>query len=519
MVERSRSEYLIELKNIYKGLYDTNGITINKNIVVLNNVSFNVKRGEVHVLLGENGAGKSTLMKILSGAIHADSGEIFIEGKEEHLQNPHIAHMLGVGIVTQEFSLCPNRSVAQNVFLGREPRKKFLNLVDLTELKKEAQRILSMLKVDLDLNKLVGNLTTAQQQLVEIAKALSLNLKALILDEPTSSLADDQIIQLFKVIRNLKDQKVGIIYISHRLKEVLQIGDRITVLRDGQSVGTKDIKDVNFDEIVQMMIGRKISNMFQRVTKKVGETALEVKNLSKGNEFKNINIYVKCGEIVGLAGIIGAGRTELAQALFGVEKFDSGEVIIFKNVIKSSSPIKSINLRLGLLPEDRRSQGVIPLMSVAENMNLIAMNYIYKQLWVNKRNMLNNFIQYVKDFDMVVASSNQEARYLSGGNQQKLVLAKWLSAKSRIFIFDEPTRGIDVGAKANIYTLINELANQGAAIIIISSELPEIMGLSDRIYVMYKGRIVIEIENKTATEEEILSYSLGGYEMKRKKFQ
>ena len=509
-----RNDYLIELKSIHKGLYDTNGITINRNIIVLKDVNFNLRTGEVHVLLGENGAGKSTLMKILSGAIHADSGSIIIDGKEEHIQNPHIAQMLGVGVVTQEFSLCHNRTVAQNIFLGREPRIGFLNLVKSAQLIRDAKQILSTLRVNIDLTELVGNLSTSQQQLVEIAKALSLNPRILILDEPTSSLTNEQVLQLFKIIRTLKEQGVGIIYISHRLKEISEIGDRITVLRDGQTVATRHLKDTTSSEIVQMMIGRKISNIFDKVAKEIGDVALETRHLSRTNVFHDINVYVRCGEVVGLAGIMGAGRTELARAIFGVDRYDTGEVRIFGDSLRAGSPPKSIERNLGLIPEDRKSQGVLPLMSVNENMNLIAINYKNRRFWVNSNNMLANVAKYVNELAMVVASSDQEARYLSGGNQQKLVLAKWLSIDCRVLIFDEPTRGIDVGAKANIYALIAELARKGAAIIIISSELPEILGLADRIYVMYNGKIVKELDGKTATEEEILSYALsgGGYE-------
>ena len=505
-----RNEYLIELKNIHKGLYDTNGITINKDIIVLKDVNFNLRLGEVHVLLGENGAGKSTLMKILSGAIHADSGSIIINGKEEHIQNPHIAQMLGVGIVTQEFSLCHNRTVAQNILLGREPRIGFLNLVNSAQLIRDARQILSTLKVDLDLNERVSNLSTSRQQLVEIAKALSLNPKILILDEPTSSLTSEQVRQLFKIIRTLKEQGVGIIYISHRLKEISEVGDRITILRDGETVATKYIGEVNFAEIVQMMIGRKISNMFNKAARDIGDVALETRQLCKANVFYDININVRCGEVVGLAGIMGAGRTELARAIFGVDRYDAGEVEIFGSPLRLGSPSKSIEMNLGLIPEDRKSQGVLPLMSVNENMNLIAINYKSKRFVVSRRSMLENVAKFVDELGMVVASSDQEARYLSGGNQQKLVLAKWLSIDCRVLIFDEPTRGIDVGAKANIYGLIEELARKGAAIIIISSELPEILGLADRIYVMYNGRISKELDARVATEEEILSYALSG---------
>jgi ribose transport system ATP-binding protein len=511
-MEERRS--ILALQNITKGLYDISGRTINKNVIVLKSVNFDIRRGEVHVFLGENGAGKSTLMKILCGAVPADSGSIYYNGAEVNIDNPHIAHELGVGLVAQEFSLFPNLTVAQNIFLGREPVKGLWGAIDQTRLEKDAADQLAQLKIDIDIASYVRDLTIAQQQMVEIAKALSLNPKVLILDEPTSALADDQIEKLFNVIRTLTRKDVSIIYITHKLNEVLQIGDRVTVLRDGQTVGTEDVSHISdMDNIVQMMVGQKLENLFQRNSMSTGETALEVKNLHRKGVLDNINLHVHCGEIVGLAGIVGAGRTELARVIFGADKYDAGEIWVFGKPMKASSPIQSIIHGIGFLPEDRARQGIVPLCSVTENINHVVMLQLAWKGWISKRKRREVAAKYVKDLSIVVSSLQQEVRYLSGGNQQKVVLAKWLSAQSKIFIFDEPTRGIDVGVKAAIYALMDELTRRGAAILMISSELPEIIGMSDRIYVMHEGKIVAEMQRGEIHGEEILHYAMGGHDI------
>ncbi|GAK61725.1 ribose import ATP-binding protein RbsA 1 [Candidatus Vecturithrix granuli] len=511
-MEERRS--ILALKNITKGLYDISGKTINKNVIVLKSVNFDIRPGEVHVFLGENGAGKSTLMKILCGAVPADSGSIYYNGAEVSINNPHIAHELGVGLVAQEFSLFPNLTVAQNIFLGREPVKGRWGTIDQVKLAKDAAEQLARLKIEIDITSYVRDLTVAQQQMVEIAKALSLNPKVLILDEPTSALADDQVEQLFDVIRTLTQKGVSIIYITHKLNEVLEIGDRVTVLRDGQTVGTEEVAQISdMDNIVQMMVGQKLENLFQRSSIPPGEMAIEVKSLQRKGVLEDINLHVHCGEIVGLAGIVGAGRTELARAIFGADPYDAGEIRVFGKAMKASSPIQSITHGIGFLPEDRARQGIVPLCSVMENINHVVMLQLAWKGWIGKRRRRDVAAKYVQDLSIVVSSLQQDVRYLSGGNQQKVVLAKWLSARSKMFIFDEPTRGIDVGVKAAIYALMDELTRRGAAILMISSELPEIIGMSDRIYVMREGKIVAEMKRGAIHGEEILRYAMGGHDI------
>ena len=505
---------LLALQNITKGLYDVSGRTINKHVIVLKSVNFDIRPGEVHVFLGENGAGKSTLMKILCGAVPADSGSIYYNGAEVNIDNPHIAHELGVGLVAQEFSLFPNLTVAQNIFLGREPLKGLWGTIDQDRLQKDASEQLARLKIDIDITAYVKDLTVAQQQMVEIAKALSLYPKVLILDEPTSALADDQVEQLFTVIRTLIKKDVSIIYITHKLNEVLEIGDRVTVLRDGQTVGTEEVSHISdMDNIVQMMVGQKLENLFQRSSISPGEKALEVKNLHRKGVLNDINLHVLCGEIVGLAGIVGAGRTELARVIFGADTYDSGEIWVFGQPMKAASPIQSITHGIGFLPEDRARQGIVPLCSVMENINHVVMRQLAWKGWIGKRQRREVAAKSVSDLSIVVSSLQQEVRYLSGGNQQKVVLAKWLSARSKMFIFDEPTRGIDVGVKAAIYALMDELAKSGAAILMISSELPEIIGMSDRIYVMREGKIAAEMKRGEIHGEDILHYAMGGHDI------
>lgn len=506
-------ENVLELRGVTKGLYDISGRTINSEVSVLKSVNFEVRRGEVHILLGENGAGKSTLMKILCGAIPADSGQVLLKGQEVRVDQPRKAQELGVSLVAQEFSLCPNLNVSQSIFLGREPVKGLFQTVDTSQLNQAAQHYLSRLGVDIDPTARVKDLTVPQRQMVEIAKALSHNPEILVMDEPTAALADDQVERLFTVIRELKRQGVSIIYISHRLGELHQIGDRVTVLRDGQTVGTVNINETSVDALIEMMVGRTISDMFPRTPGNPGPMALEVINLERRGILHQINLNVRSGEIVGLAGIVGAGRSELARAIFGADPFDAGEIKVFGKSIKAGTPQSSIRQGIGLLPEDRQRQGIVPLVSVADNMVHVAMGKLAWHGWLGHGKRREVAKKYINQLDMAVSSTDQEARFLSGGTQQKLVLGKWLCAASRVFIFDEPTRGIDVGAKTAIHSLMNELANQGAAILMISSELPEILGMSDRIYVMNKGRVVAELKRGQTSSEEILGFAMGKHEL------
>ncbi len=500
----------MRLIGITKGLYDASGLTINKRTMVLENVSFDIREGEVHVLLGENGAGKSTLIKILCGAVPADHGQFEVRGNPTTVRNTREAQRLGIGLVAQELSLCPNLTVLQNISLGREPRSGWLGKIDSKMMKAEAIRRLERLQTVIDVGIEVQHLSIAQQQMVEIAKALSMEAKILILDEPTSALADDQVRKLFQVIRALVAEGVSIIYITHKLGEVFEIGNRVTVLRDGMTVGTKQVSEVDgVDELVRMMLGQKLDHVMRRTQAAKGEMALEVQHLGINGVLKDVSLSLRCGEIVGIAGIVGAGRTELVRAIFGADPFDSGSITVFGKPVRHAGPAEMIKLGVGLIPEDRKRQGVVPMCTVAENVSHVAMPTLARHGWLSRNVRRQAAQRYVTQLDMVVSSVDQEVRYLSGGNQQKVVLSKWLEARSRIFIFDEPTRGIDIGAKTAIYALMDELARHGAAILLISSELQEVVGLSDRMYVMRAGRIVRQIDREEASGEEILHYAMG----------
>jgi len=501
---------VLGLKSITKSLYDINGRSINRNIVVLNSVDFDVRKGEVHVLLGENGAGKSTLMKILCGAIPADSGHLEFDGARVSISNTHAAHRMGVRLVAQEFSLFPNLSVAANIFLGKELKDKFGSL-DFKAMENEARRQLARLEVDIDVRATVAELSVAQQQMVEIAKALSMDPQVLILDEPTSALADDQVAKLFAVLKSLTAKGMSIVYISHKLNEVFELGDRITVLRDGMTIGTAVVSELKgVDELVQMMVGQKLDTLFRRRPSSPGKPVLEVKGLSVQGVLENIDLTLHAGEIVGLAGIVGAGRTELARAIFGIDKIDGGQIFVDGQPVRKHGPQDMIRLGVGLIPEDRKRQGIIPLSSVAENICQIVMSKLAHRGFIGIGTRKRTAMVKVEELSISAASVNQEVRYLSGGNQQKVVLSKWLCAKPKVYIFDEPTRGIDVGAKAAIYALMDNIVQNGGAILMISSELQEVVGMSDRLYVMRKGRIVKHLLKEEFTGDTILRYAMAG---------
>jgi len=502
---------VLALKDITKSLYDVNGRTINKDIVVLDSVDFDVREGEVHVLLGENGAGKSTLMKILCGAIPSDGGTIEFRGERITVKNTQNAHSLGVRLVAQEFSLCPNLSVAMNIFLGKEIKKNAFGTLDFKSMEVEANRQLDRLKMKIDVRTPVCDLSVAQQQMVEIAKALSMDPQVLILDEPTSALADDQVKKLFLVLRDLTSKGMSIVYISHKLNEVFELGDRITVLRDGSTVGTAKVSELKgVDELVQMMVGQKLDTLFHRTAVEPGSTVLDAKGLAIAGVLEDINLHIRAGEIVGLAGIVGAGRTELARAIYGIDKIDSGEIRIDGKVVRKHNPVSMIRLGVGLIPEDRKRQGIVPMSPVSENVCHIVMDRLSSFGFIGHKTRKNIAGEKVKELNISVSSVNQEVRYLSGGNQQKVVLSKWLCAKPKLFIFDEPTRGIDVGAKAAIYALMDKIVHQGGAILMISSELQEVVGMSDRMYVMRKGKIVKELKKEEFSGDLILRYAMAG---------
>jgi len=477
-------------------------------VVALDDVHFDLRRGEVHVLLGENGAGKSTLVKILSGAYRKTSGQIRLGDKEMDIHNPHHAQELGISIIYQEFNLVPQLSTGENIFLGRE-QIHIPGLINQREIFASAQCILDDLGVEIEARKLVGELGVAQQQMVEVAKALSLEARILIMDEPTSALTEHEIVELFATIRRLKEKGVSVIYISHRLEELFEIGDRVTVLRDGKYVGTRNVSDVTTSVLINMMVNRELKAHFPKLKAALGEEVLRVSGLSIKGVLDDINLSVYRGEVLGIAGLLGSGRTELARSLFGVDKIDSGEIYIKGKRQRIKSPRRAINLGLGLLTEDRKSQGLIMILSTKDNICLPSVERFSRLGFVDTKEESQAATQYVRDLHIKTPSLHQQVMFLSGGNQQKVVISKWLCRQADILIFDEPTRGIDVGSKVEIYQLMNQLTARGAAIIMISSELPEILGMSDRIAVMNAGRIAEEFSAEDATQEKILQCALG----------
>jgi len=492
------SDTILELNHISKTF---------PGVVALDDVHFDLRKGEVHVLLGENGAGKSTLVKILSGAYQKTSGTILLNQQEIHIKNPKHSQELGISTIYQELNLVPHLSVGENIFLGREPANRF-GVVDFKKLFAKAQNILNDFGVLIDARSLVKDLGIAKQQMVEVAKALSLDASIVIMDEPTSALTEQEIEELFKIIKSLKANGISIIYISHRLEEIFEIGDRITVLRDGKWIGTKSIAEVTQSELIRMMVNRELKDKFPKQKAKRGNEVLRIENLSN-DHLKEISFSLCVGEVLGIGGLLGSGRTELARAIFGVDKIDSGKIFIKGQNYKIGSPRSSINSGIGYLTEDRKSQGLILNLSVKDNVCLPSINRFSKFGVMNSKKERATVEKYVKELHIKTPGLNQKIMYLSGGNQQKVVMSKWLCSNVDILIFDEPTRGIDVGSKVEIYQLMNRLTAEGVGILMISSELPEILGMSDRILVMHDGRITGEFLTEEATQEMILKCALG----------
>jgi len=494
-------------------LLEMSGITKRfPGVLALDEVRFDLESGEVHVLLGENGAGKSTLIKILSGVYQKNAGEILIDGQPVEIQNPHHAQKLGISTIYQELNLIPQLDIARNVFLGREPmRVPAIEWIDYGTMYRETRQILDKLGVDLNPRTIVRDLGVAQQQMVEFAKALSFESRIMIMDEPTAALTEQEIQELFAIIRNLQEQGVGIIYISHRLQELSQVGNRVTVLRDGAFMGTTNLSEVTVDELIAMMVGRDLDEKFPKVEVERGEEALRVEGLNQEGVLYDINLVAHRGEIIGIAGLMGAGRTEMAQTIFGITKPDSGRILIDGQEVTINSPRDAIEHGLAYLPEDRKGHGLVLLMSVANNIIMAGADSLSTGIIIKEREKTRAVDEYIRLLNIRTPSSKQQVQYLSGGNQQKVVLAKWLLSQAKIMMFDEPTRGVDVGAKVEVYQLMNELIKQGAAIIMISSELPEILAMSDRILVMREGSLVKEFPNpKEVTEELVLGYATGG---------
>ena len=472
-------------------------------VLALDDVSFNLNRGEVHCLLGENGAGKSTLMKILSGALKKDSGNILIEDKEVFYNTPSEALHLGIGIIYQDFKLIPELTAADNIFLGSEVVKKSFSFLDKKKMNELAQKAFNELGERIPVNIPVFKLSAAQRQMVEIAKALNRNIKILAMDEPTAPLTSSEIKNLFSVIQKLKSQGVGIIYISHRLEEVFEIGDRTTVLRDGKKISTVNVKDTSIKELIQLMVGRELAGEFPKHKAKTGEEILRLENVNCG-KLQDINLELNEGEILGIAGLVGAGRSELARVIFGADKIESGKISL--NGIKQNfkSPQDAINAGIALLTENRNLYGLFMERNIRENISISNLSPLMNGIFIDKvkeKKATGNFFNQLK---IKAPSLETKVENLSGGNRQKVVLARWIYTNSRVIIFDEPTAGIDVGVKYEIYHLINNLVENGIGIIIISSELLELIGISDRIIVMSEGRITGSLNKREFTQEKIL---------------
>ena len=473
-------------------------------VQALKNASLELRKGEVHALMGENGAGKSTLMKILTGIYPKDEGTIKYEGREIEYKNPKEAQDDGIVIVHQELSMMNHLTVAQNLFIGREMMNgKFIND---NKMNKEARKVFDLLNIDINPAETMDHLTVGKQQMVEIAKAISTEAKIIVFDEPTAALTEAESAELFKIIDDLKSKGIGIIYISHRMDEINKITDRVTVLRDGEYVGTLITKDSTKDDIINMMVGRVVYED-PKEKSNVAEDApvvLSVKNLNVGSTVKDVSFELKKGEILGFSGLMGAGRTEVARALFGADVKDSGQIFINGKEVEINTPQDAVKLGIGYLSEDRKRFGVIVEKSVAENSVLTCLEKFTNGLFINGKKVKDESQKYVEALKTRTPSTSQLVRNLSGGNQQKVVIAKWLICDSEILIFDEPTRGIDVGAKSEIYTLMNELVDQGKSIIMISSELTEILRMSDRVAVMCEGRKTGELSIEEATQEKIM---------------
>lgn len=505
-MSNTAGETVLEMDGISKAF---SGVT------VLDDVHFDLNKGEVHALIGENGAGKSTLMKILNGIYSKDAGEIKLDGKPVNLSNVHEAKANGISIIHQELSLVPEMTVAENVFLGRMPTTKMGFIDDKTPIKETAELLHKFGLDAISPTALIKDLSVAQQQMVEIMRALSTNARILVMDEPTASLTDQEIEKLFVFIEDLKIRGHSIIYISHRMEELYKVCSRCTVLRDGKYVGTVDLADTDYNSLVSMMVGREFEDFYPDYQGKHGKELLRVKNLNAGKQVQDIGFELYQGEILGFYGLMGSGRTETMRALFGVSDVDvtSGEIFIEGDKVEIKTPADAISAGLFLAPENRKEQGLVLMQDIKYNITLSVMDEFIKGVNVNNKKEDEIANQYYDMLDIRSSGLNQLTQNLSGGNQQKVVLSKSLATKPKVLILDEPTRGVDVGAKVAIYNTIAKLAEQGIGIIIISSEMPEVINMSTRIYIMREGKIMGSLEGDDISEEKIIKFSLGGQEV------
>ncbi|MFD2682533.1 sugar ABC transporter ATP-binding protein [Bacillus seohaeanensis] len=491
----------ITMQNIYKA-FGTNQ--------VLTGVDFELKGGEVHALMGENGAGKSTMMNVLTGLHSRDKGTITIDGKETYFANPKEAEKYGVTFIHQELNIWPEMTVLENMFIGKELRNSF-GLLKTAEMKALAKQQFDRLEVSIPLDRVAGSCSVGEQQMIEIAKALLTDAKVIIMDEPTAALTEKEISKLFEVISSLKKEGVSMVYISHRMEEIFTICDRITVMRDGKTVDTKPIPETNFDEVVKKMVGRELTDRFPKREAKPGETVLEVKGLTNKKSFHDISFSVRAGEIVGVSGLMGAGRTEIMRGIFGLDSIDRGEVLLSGKKISIKSPSQAVKLGIGFITEDRKDEGLVLDFSIKENIALPILSSFAPKGIINEKSEADFVHMLIQRLTVKTESAETRVGDLSGGNQQKVVIAKWIGISPKVLILDEPTRGVDVGAKREIYQLMNELTDRGVAIIMVSSELPEILGMSDRVLVVHEGKITGELKKEEATQEKIMTLATGGH--------
>ncbi|WP_053376489.1 sugar ABC transporter ATP-binding protein [Paenibacillus sp. FJAT-27812] len=493
---------LLQMKNICKSF---------PGVKALDNVRLDVQLGEVHALLGENGAGKSTLIKILGGVLIPDEGEIYFDGRKVEIKDVSFSESIGIGIIHQELCLAPNMTVAENIVLGREPSKGPFHLVNSKAITQFGQKILDQFGLDIDAGEYVSNLTVAQQQMVEIAKALSKDNRIIVMDEPTSSLTEKEVVKLLDTIRGLSQKGVSVIYISHRMEELFAIADKVTIIRDGNYIGTRSMKDTSYSELVQMMVGRELSEIYAKPIMQRGEKIFEVRNLWCGTRVKNISFSLHKGEILGFYGLVGSGRTELMRAIFGIDKLVSGEIYLNQDKISIQNPWEAIQAGIGFVPENRKEQGAVLIQSVSFNISLSVLGSLVKLFQVNRRQEDQLVDEYIAKLSIRTPSPEQKLMNLSGGNQQKAIISKWLAMKPSILILDEPTRGIDVGAKKEIYSIMSALAQSGVSIMMVSSELPEIINMSTRVITLNQGEISGELTMESEiTQENILTHATGG---------
>ena len=492
---------VVEMKNIHKSFF---------NVQVLKGVDFDLIPGEIHALMGENGAGKSTLMKILTGIHKSNSGEILYKGEIVEYHSPKEAEKAGIAVIHQELNIIPYLTVAENMFLGKELKRQPFGILKTKEMNEKTKENLNRLGIDIDPQKEAGELSVGQQQMIEIARAIAAETEVLIMDEPTAALTDREIETLFTVINQLRREGVAIIYISHRMEEIFRMCDRITVLRDGQSIGTKITSETDFEEIVKMMVGRELGERFPERTAEIGGDRFVVEDLSLEGIFNNISFNVRKGEILGVAGLMGAGRTEIMETIFGARKKKSGRIYMDGKELNIRKPHQAIAAGIGFITEDRKDEGLVLGLTVRENLAIPNLKKLSKSAVIQKQKEKQWTEEMIQKLRIKTSGPEQEVKSLSGGNQQKVVFGKWLGTEPKLLILDEPTRGVDVGAKKEIYSIMNELTEKGFSIIMVSSELPEILGMSDRVMVIHEGKLSAILDKKEASQEKIMEAATGG---------